>query len=282
MNKYLFREIANSSEPLSIAFVILVYKFSSDVSALVKSLKDQFGSAVVQDIFIVENFSSDKSKEEVVSFCEEVKVNYCGTFPNNGYGAGNNIGIRHAFLCGYDFISVLNPDTLLYKFPTEGWGRFEGSIVGPKITRTNKSNQNPYWAYKSHFLEYLIYQSAKRRNKFLLYCGVIGHKILKLYWVIYNFCFRKQHEVFALHGSAIIFSRNVVESFGIVFDEKLFLYTEEEDLAYSAESYSIPMLYRPDIVLMHTEDGSSNGILPPVLSHEICKSIIYRYEKWHL
>ena len=117
---------------MSVAFVILVYRFSVDVSLLVDSLIAQFGDNVLSDVFIVENFSSEVSSKKLYLYCEDTAINFCGTFPNNGYGAGNNIGIKSALKAGYDFVSVLNPDTIVHNFPRYGWGEYCGGIVGQR------------------------------------------------------------------------------------------------------------------------------------------------------
>ena len=129
-------------------------------------------------------------------------------------------------------------------------------------------------------MEHIIYKSAIKESKVLLYIGVLGHRFLKICWRLIN-TFNGVKTAFALHGSAIIFSRSSVKKLKNVFDEKIFLYTEEEDLAYMASKFSVPLHYVPDIVVEHREDGSDSGAAPSVLSLETRKSIIYRYEKWH-
>lgn len=62
-------------------------------------------------IVVVDNASTDGSESKVRVAFPEVDVLQAGA--NNGYAAGNNIGIRHALVLGGQYILLLNNDAFL-------------------------------------------------------------------------------------------------------------------------------------------------------------------------
>lgn len=264
----------------SICYVVLVYKFTSDLEKLTESLRTLCGSHVFQDIIVLENYSTESSRIKCQEFCENRGIYYAGCYKNDGYGAGNNRGIKLAYDRGYEYIAVLNPDVEILTLPLLDLDKLEGCVFGPSIIREKGGNQNPYWAYRVKFFELLIYLGARYNSTVLLISGVFGHKMLKILWKILN-SNTMIVDVFSLHGSAIFFHRAALQKLGKPFDENIFLYTEEEDLAYQCRSESVPMKLCRNILVKHNEDGSSGGEQPALLGNITRLSIIYRYKKWH-
>ncbi len=62
-------------------------------------------------IIVVDNASSDDSVPAIKSAFPDVKV--LRNRRNLGYAGGNNVGIRYALSQGYDYITLLNNDTIV-------------------------------------------------------------------------------------------------------------------------------------------------------------------------
>lgn len=65
------------------------------------------GSSMPSDIFVVDNGSVDGTREWLRS---QHDLTYVESEHNLGFGAGNNIGLRHALEKGYQYVYLLNQD----------------------------------------------------------------------------------------------------------------------------------------------------------------------------
>lgn len=121
-------------------FVILNYNNYDDTVDCVESL---INSVPKENIIIVDNNSSDVSGlrlKEKFSDCVLLLLD-----TNNGYAAGNNVGIRYALEAGAEYICVLNNDVVLPRgFAKEALNvlkeRKELDIVGPIICEYSNPN----------------------------------------------------------------------------------------------------------------------------------------------
>jgi GT2 family glycosyltransferase len=63
---------------------------------------------------------------------------------------------------------------------------------------------------------------------------------------------RRERSIYSPHGSFLIFSRRFFDSGGSL-DEKLFLYGEEIAVAESCRVLGLPIIYRPQLMVVHRE-----------------------------
>ena len=259
-----------------IGFVILNYNTFEFLKGLVEELLTKQNRKIV----VIDNFSNPEERSRVIQFCKAKEI-ICLPRDNDGYGAGNNAGLLaavDAFKC--DYYVVMNPDMMLGAEDFSELVHLTGAFVaGPKIITNQNKNQNPYWVFKSRLAEWLIYTGVKREVPLITFAGIGWHKIIK---VIANgvISHRKVQRTFALHGACLIFSAPALRALGIaVFDEKIFLYTEEEDLAYKCQAKGIPQYYMPTMSIRHFEDGSPIEV--GKTNRFTRESILYRYKKWH-
>lgn len=95
-----------SENPVSVAAIILNWNNYSDTAHCLKSLS-QVEYAKMKRI-VVDNGSSDKSKEKIADDFPEVDILSSET--NRGFGGGMNLGIKEAIKQRYDYIWLLNND----------------------------------------------------------------------------------------------------------------------------------------------------------------------------
>lgn len=71
------------------------------------------GSAHPADLIVIDNASSDGTAQWLEEHSESLGFTYRQTGANIGFGAANNIGLRHALEHGYRYIYLLNQDAWL-------------------------------------------------------------------------------------------------------------------------------------------------------------------------
>jgi len=247
-------------------FVLLVYANTDDVKDYIKSL-EKFDFS--RKLIIVNSYydeASMKSAEEVAAKydCDFINVE------NRGYGAGNNRGIEHA-LANYDFeyLIVSNTDMEVVEFDYDYLKTLGKGVIGPKIITLTGKNQNPFYVDKKRFPK-AEYHFMKNRNKIGYYSIIAINKIVKWIFFAKNFIL-KQHEsqVYAVHGSFIIFHRDALAKLGQVFDENMFLFCEEMALAEEMRLKGVTATYTNRIVVHHKEDGSMSFLGGSMYDEEV-------------
>lgn len=256
-----------------IIFIVLVYGNYRDLKRFNASIP--FDSKDYK-LVVVDSFKNVKSTSEGKSICEEIGAEFI-TVGNKGYGTGNNAGIIYAQKYNYDYLFISNPDVEIKSLILEHIG--ENEIIGPKVITDSGKNQNPYY-YKKEIVGFkLLKKYAFSGKNFWYYLYLINNKISKTFqWLISN---KQVHKnlVYALHGSFYGMRKNTLTKMIPMFNEEMFLYSEEDHVAELAKSHNINMIYDSDWVIHHHEDGS--GYLKNKIKNKIIQeSLKAFFEKW--
>lgn len=257
-------------------FVVLVYRNMKDIRDFVLDIKSH---NLDSKIIIVNSYYDDETKAECEKTAEDAGCVFLNV-ENRGYGYGNNRGIEYALKnFKFDFLIVSNPDIVIKKFSDDSFSSFKDAVIGPVIrTLTNKS-QNPYWVYENPLSEYLIYKGYKNKSKLLLYAGIGINKVIReAFLACFGILRLHFKRVFALHGSFVIFSHGVFDKIKLPYDEDMFLFAEEANLAHLLKKNKIKSYLSSDVEILHKEDGSI-GVSKIDEKSEARKSIITYYEK---
>ena len=263
-------------ENYDVVFCILTYKNEQDLIELLKSIYEKcffkFKCIVVNSHY--DDCTSKKIKTVAdANNCVFIDV------PNKGYGAGNNRAIEFAFdAYQFEYLVVCNPDTIIKAFDLQHLKKYNDRccIYAPKVVCASGKKQNPLMAKENRFADRMIYKGYLNNNKLLLLFGVGLHKIRR---ILFNCGINKGKKIFQAHGSFVIFPIQTLEKLMPVYDENIFLFCEEMDLAFKAKSNGIDTIYVPDIDIHHKEDGSMK-LSNLNLYNEIKKSCLYCSEKW--
>ncbi|MFT9055367.1 MAG: hypothetical protein ABF449_01905 [Ethanoligenens sp.] len=240
-------------EQFDYVFVVLVYRNPQDLTGFLSSLQKVEGS---YRVIVVNSFYDELTRSQTESIC---KVQHCDflNVQNNGYGAGNNAGIH--FACAhyrFSFLVVSNPDIEILSLPAAVLRHKEETVLlGPRVCTENGKHQNPYMPAHSALRERLMrFYAMHPRSMLPFYMAVALNKTHR---ILFNtLCERKERRVYALHGSFLLFSQAALDKLGDPFDERMFLFREEDHLARRAKGMGIPMRYTPSIQVLHHEDGS--------------------------
>lgn len=252
-------------------FCVLTYMNTEDLKNFLTGINESLLEEY--HIIVVNSFWNKQNCEEFekIAFdngCDYVQVK------NKGYGYGNNKGIEYANShYDYDFIIICNPDTIIKKINDLDKYKDKKCIIAPKIIRNDGRNQNPMRLTEGKFNDRLAYLGYKNNIKILVLLHIINNRLDRLNR-------KRNKQIYECHGSFLIFTRDAIESLTPVYDENIFLLCEEGDLAKKCLKFGVPIIYDPDIVIRHFEDGSMK--VAKINMKEIGRqSFIYYYEKWY-
>ncbi len=227
----------------NISFVVVCYKSSIALKSLLLSIPKE------NEVILVDN-SRDEKTVEIANLYDCVLIQ---TKENIGYGSACNLGAgkasgSHLFFINPD--AMLKPETLdaltkaVNDYPNAGG-------FNPKIV--NRSGE----------------QNFKRRSVLLP----------KSKWMSKKFpTFDK--EVSILSGAAIFIKKeNFLKING--FDEKIFLYHEDDDISIRLKREIGPLMYIHNAIIMHAGGSSSSrdGSIAKIKGYHMGRSRVYAQRK---
>lgn len=179
------------------------------------------------EVIVVEQSPIDEIFETISKEYDWVK---CVRNSNQGYGGGNNVGVRNAT---GEYLLFLNPDTLLIE-PVFGYilSKYEEDkslgICGCRLL-DGEGNfaQSFFWKDSISNVKGIIWRFLDKMNVF-----IPG----KMY----------------ITGADIFVPRKVFEDAGW-FDENLFMYCEETDICNRVEKQGLKTKYFPEKKIIHLE-----------------------------
>jgi GT2 family glycosyltransferase len=214
-----------------VAVVILNFKVRDQALKCLESVRKS--SYKNLEIIVVDNNSGDDIEKDLED------VIFLQTGENKGYAGGNNFGIKKALGLGVDYILILNPDTVIetnaIEKLVEAAEKYNAGIVGPKIYfKTGKT----IWYAGGIFDKANVLGSHRGVNE-----KDTGQ-------------FEKIEETDFVSGATMMIRRDVFEKVGL-FDERYFLYYEDQDLCLRAKLAGFRILYVPQAEVFHENAGST-------------------------
>lgn len=258
---------------ISYAVVILVYRNYNDLKECIESIINTIPDC---RCIVVNAYYDEYSMEQIKSISIQNDCDFIN-IENKGYSYGNNVGIDYAKShYNYKYVIISNPDILVKKFNvTTG-----SDILAPLILRKDGNPQNPMIYRYSGIVTLLEYYGLKWRIKLIVYLGIILNKIIRKWGVVKNKLFNTHvYPIYAAHGSFLLISREAVDVLKKVYDDNMFLFTEELVLAKKAKILNLSTMYTDEIEIFHKEDGSMKLGKISVFE-EIRKSNIYYYNNY--
>lgn len=96
----------------NIAIIILNYNTWELTIQLIKNIREIDSISTISDIVVVDNASTNNSKNELGKLSSYYNYKLIENDHNDGYAAGNNIGLRYAYSKGYQYAFVVNNDII--------------------------------------------------------------------------------------------------------------------------------------------------------------------------
>lgn len=225
-----------------LSVIIVNFKTRDILRACLRSIQDTCGG-FSYEVLVVDNASSDGSIDMVRA--EFPAVRLIVNKENAGFARANNQAV---ILSEAPSILFLNPDTVVLPGSVQKLLDFietqkDAGIAGPKLY---SSLSKDFHASVRIFTTPLnIFLSFLPTQRFVMsfYHGFLFNK-------------NKTRRVDWLWGAALMVKRSVLDETGL-FDERFFLYSEEEDLCLRAHRKGFNVYYCPDAEIVHFKGGSS-------------------------
>ena len=97
----------------NVCAVVVTYNRKEMLKTCIQKLKEQEGADC--DILVVDNASTDGTKEYIAPLVDGERVRYQRTVSNIGGAGGFRVGMEIAVLHGYDYLWIMDDDTYVYK-----------------------------------------------------------------------------------------------------------------------------------------------------------------------
>ncbi len=258
-------------------FVILVYRNYDDLLECIESIKEKVND---YQIIVVNAFYDDESKAVIEKIANDNGCHFIN-IPNKGYSYGNNRGIEHAQKnIDYEYIVVSNPDIIIKNFDEDILDNNQKfSIIAPMIIARNGKKQNPISAKRNKLKEKMEYKAFTKGKKITFYFAILLGKLGRYFSLFKHLNKNKPYQIYAAHGSFVIFRKSAIETLWPVYDENMFLFGEEGVLAFRAKQKGVITGQFNKIVINHKEDGSMK-LSDLHLDNEVAKATIYYYENY--
>lgn len=251
---------------MNISASIVIYKNNLD---LLEGAINSFLSATDNSIlYLIDNSPTDECRD---LFIHE-RIRYVFNNKNIGFGAGHNIALRQAMNSNSEYHIILNPDVYFERSVVEKLRAFmdenrNAGMVMPKILYPDGRLQpvckllpSPFTLFSRRFLQF---------NPSLL--NKLNH------WYEMHFAgYDKVMDVPFLSGCFMFLRMESLKAVGL-FDERIFLYTEDTDLSRRIHKCYRTVFY-PDASIYHyNEKGSYKNFV--ILLYHIASAITY-FNKW--
>lgn len=255
-----------------IIFVVLVYRNTND-------LIDFFQSNHIPDskVIVVNSFYDQDSEESFRQIASENNADFISV-PNNGYGSGNNKGIEFALEhYKFDFLIISNADICIERFDLTALERYNNYVVAPKILTLKNKNQNPSSPFApSRIRENIVAWLYKNKHRHLIYAYYAWSRLSKIFYYSIS---RFHRKIFSPHGAFFIMPYPILKQITPIYNEKMFLFFEEHHFGQLAKRNKIRIVYAPEIVIRHKEDGSIS-FLSESIFNLMRQSYLEYYKYW--
>lgn len=244
-----FQKSAYKTENKALIVVLSFNGFEDTVDCLQSLLSERSSHF---DLLVVDNNSAPPVASELRRIFPGVEV--IELQENLGWAGGNNVGINIGLKRGYDWICLLNNDTVFPNGELEAWGKTLAASPPALLHPTIYYWDEPTVAQlkPGHDI------SGSRRSDIQDWHG----KIVMDY----------------AYGACLAIHRTVFEKIGL-FDERLFLQLEETDFYYRANDAGFVSACDDDVKIFHKESRAFGGKKTPVKTYYIMRNSLLLIEK---
>jgi len=238
------------------------YKMTRDCLQILSTLsKDRW------QIAVADNASSDGTPQKIAN--EFPQVNVFALSENKGFGFANNEAFRRSIQTEkFDFVCFLNNDTIpsvdaLEKLVSDSKTYAGKAIFAPLVKNPDGTIQRTDYRFLSHseffFNAFRTVRGADKR----LHGKPSQEKsssFLSNDW-INAVCWLMPVQAFEEIG---------------MFDEKIFMYYEDQDFAFRASKLGYRFLLDPNAPIVHLGGGSAKNVLSRSMQHDHSQFYFYR------
>ena len=146
-------------DKVKVLVIIVTYNAMEWIDRCINSI---LRSSVSSDIYLIDNGSTDGTQEYILH--NYPQVIFVQSISNQGFGQANNLGLRYALECNYDYVYLLNqdawvmPDTL-EKLIVINQKKPEYGVLSPFQLQGNALNMD---------VNFAMYICSYKSNSFLI------------------------------------------------------------------------------------------------------------------
>jgi GT2 family glycosyltransferase len=276
--------------------VVLNYNGGKDTVACLRSLKKVgIPKGLEMEILVVDNGSEDGSVDAIEEFrssgVQEFKkkrehkfeITIIRNNENYGYAKGNNVGIKYALDSGADYVLVLNNDTTVdpdfLKELLDGAERHpQAGMLASKIYFA-KGKEFHKDRYKKSDMGKVIWAAGGAMDWDNVYGVNIGIDEVDVGQFDPPGGGDKQVE--KAPGTCVLMTKKMLEEVA-GFDEKFFMYFEDDDLSIRVKGAGFEIWYIPTAKVWHVS-GASSGIGSGLMDYFTTRNRMLfgmRYARW--
>lgn len=238
-----------------ISFITVGMNHRRYIEALYESLykEGRVAETLIESIY-VDNCSSDDSVRFIRENYPQVKI--IENVEPIGFGENNNKGVMAST---GNYIGIINPDIVFIKDSLAKIMNLDlnQGVIAPKLLNPDGTVQfsvRKFVTLKMMLMRWLSGENDKTDNH------TVSEYLCK---DIYQ---TKKQAVDWAMGAALFMSRDTYAQLG-GFDQRYFLYMEDEDFCLRAWKQNIPVIYDPQIELIHNHQRGSIHIGKKTIYH---------------
>lgn len=224
--------------------IAVLYNSAQPLPEFLKCLAAQ--SMVDWRLIAVDNASSDGSADLVEAFGDP-RIRVLRNAANLGFARGSNQGIEAAAEEGGELFLLFNTDTIFEADFLQQLlsvrSQNDAGVLAPRIMYAE--NPDEAWYAGGHFASEWVFSNV--HDPFDPAAS------------------RLPRQVDFASGCCLLLSRAVLEKIGLL-DEKFFVYWEDTDFCLRLKQHGVPIVYAPEIVILHEGGVSSGGDYGPLHS----------------
>ncbi len=233
---------------IDVSIVIVSMNHLSKLKNLLESIDNMGETTFTYEVVIVDNCSKDGTVAYVTENYPNVKLNVNSKI--NGFAYNTNYGVS---MSGGEYVFICNPDVILLKGSLENLLAYavqnpKSGIVSPQLLNSDYTYQPSI--RKFHTLKLLFWRLVSGAN------DQSKKKIINDYLLIDFDKTIVQHIDWAL-GAAMLINKDLYINKLSGFDEKFFLYVEDQDICLRAWKLGYQVTYNPTSVMIHDHQRSS-------------------------
>lgn len=254
---------------MKLSIIIVSWNVGEDLLRCLESIKENRPCERFETI-VIDNGSTDGTVEAVRKSFSEVVI--IANDENRGFAAANNQGIVQS---KGEYVLLLNPDTIVHSGALDTLIGFMDShpdigVCGPKLLNEDGSTQRSVRRLPT-------FRAVLYRHTIFKLIGLFRGQYNK--WMMKDFTYDCQKEVFQLMGAALLIRRSVIDQVGLM-DENFFMYYEEVDLCYRIKKAGWRIVFMPEAVITHLA-GRSAAQTPVAKRIMMLTSLLTFFRKHH-
>lgn len=241
-----------------LGIIVLNYNTWKESIDCISNLQNVLQNEVYK-IYLIDNNSTKKPTDIQIKKIENfqnIKLIYSNV--NNGYSAGNNIGLKEALSDKCHYILICNSDILIHDSSVQNMITFfkenkNAGVVGPQIYNVNDEFQSFYMLTR-------LTATGKLKNMLLKTPFKILFSNFKKTFIL-DHELEKPRKVFGVSGCCFMLS-NECARFLYPLDERTFLYEEEYIIGARLEESCFDCFIIPNTHVIHAHGVSTGGMTP--------------------